>query len=79
MAFATHPEQTLKTTAADLRSMQCTIFYKNCQHVETESNVVLIGVPITIGEEYINRVMSKELREVEKVRSLIGHGNWSSR
>ena len=40
--------------------MQTMIFYKTCQYVATESSIVLIGAPISKGEEHVKEIMKKE-------------------
>ena len=76
MEFKGDPEEVLGTAAADLRAMQCTIFYKRCQHVATESNIILIGAPNSVGEEIIKEVFQKELKEIEnKGRGTLEDGN----
>ena len=47
---------------------------KRCQYVATESNIILIGAPNSVGEEIIKEVFQKELKEMEKGQGY--NGRW---
>ena len=66
MGFSQDPETCLYDASGDLRMMGCAIYYKKCQEVDTVATQVLVGVPNTIEEDIIKRVMDKELKELEK-------------
>jgi hypothetical protein len=66
MGFTDNPEQCLNKAAGDLWMMGCTIFYKECQEVDTVTSQVLIGVPNTIKEEIIKQMMDKELTRIKQ-------------
>jgi hypothetical protein len=55
----------LEEAAGDLWMMNCTIFCKKCQEVDTIATKILIGTPNKIKEEIIKQTMDKELKTLE--------------
>jgi hypothetical protein len=51
MGFVLDPQQCLEEASGDLRAMGCSIFFKECQEVETVSRFVFLGVPNSISED----------------------------
>ncbi len=46
--------------------MGCTIYFKQCQEVNTVARLLLLGAPNTIEEEVIKRTIDKELQQIEQ-------------
>ncbi len=47
--------------------LNCSIFYKKCQEVDTIAKLMLLGAPNLIDEQQIFKVMDdKELRDLEE-------------
>ena len=66
MYFTEDPKEVLTMAGGYLRSMGCTLFYKGCQEVATETEKVFLGIPNTIECEVIEKIMVKELTRLEK-------------
>jgi hypothetical protein len=66
MGFKGDPQTCLEEAAGDLRMLNCSIFYKKCQEVDTIAKLMLLGAPNLINEKQIFKVMDAELRELEK-------------
>ncbi len=66
MGFKGDPQTCLEEAAGDLRMLNCSIFYKKCQEVDTIANLMLLGAPNSINEKQIFEVMDAELKELEK-------------
>jgi hypothetical protein len=45
--------------------LNCSIFYKRCQEVNTIAKLMLLGVPNSINDKQIQRIMDRELIELE--------------
>jgi hypothetical protein len=45
--------------------MGCTIYFKQCQKVNTVARLLLLGAPNTIEEEVIKRTINEELQQIE--------------
>jgi hypothetical protein len=56
----------LEEAAGDLRMLNCSIFYKECQEVNTIAKLMLLGAPNSINEKQILNVMDAELKELTK-------------
>jgi hypothetical protein len=65
MGFSTDPKECLEEAAGDLRMMGCSLFCKKCQEVDTVSKLILLGVPNTIEEEGIQKMLNKVLVDLE--------------
>ena len=66
MYFTENPKEVLAMAGGDLRSMGCTLFYKGCQEVSTETEKVFLGIPNTIECEVVEKIMVEELTILEK-------------
>jgi hypothetical protein len=66
MGFQGDPQTCLDEAAGDLRMLNCSIFYKKCQKVDTVAKLMLLGAPNLIDEQQIFKVMDKELRDLEE-------------
>ena len=66
MHFTEEPKEVLAMAGGDLRSIGCTLFYKGCQEVETETEKVFLGIPNTIECEVVQEIMTDELTKLEK-------------
>jgi hypothetical protein len=65
MGFSIDPKECLEEASGDLRMMGCSLFYKKCQEVDTVSKLILLGVPNTIEEEEIQKMLNKVLVDLE--------------
>jgi hypothetical protein len=65
MGFLIDPKECLEEAAGDLRMMECSLFYKKCQEVNTVTKLILLGVPNTIEEEEIQKTLHKVLVDLE--------------
>ncbi len=65
MGFSIDPKNCLDDVAGDLRTMGCSLFYKQCQQVDTVSKLILLGVPNSIEEDVIKDTLDKVLSELE--------------
>jgi hypothetical protein len=65
MGFSLDPKECLDDAAEDLRMMGCSLFYEKCQEVETVSKLTLLGVPNSIKEEVIKRMLDEVLADLE--------------
>ncbi len=45
--------------------LNCSIFYQRCQEVDTIAKLMFLGVPNPIGNKQIQRIMDRELIELE--------------
>jgi len=45
--------------------IECSLFFKKCQEVDTVSKLILLGVPNTIGEEEIQKTLNKILVDLQ--------------
>ena len=66
MGFSLDPQKCLEEAVGDLRHMGCTIYYKQCQEVNTIARQLLLGAPNTIEEEMIKQTLDEELKLVEQ-------------
>ncbi len=66
MGFSLDPQKCLEEAAGDLRHMGCTIYYRQCQEVNTIARQLLLGAPNTIDEEMIKQTLDEELKLVEQ-------------
>ena len=66
MGFSLDPQKCLDEAAGDLRHMGCGIYFKQCQEVNTVARLLLLGTPNTIEEEVIQRMIDKELQQIEQ-------------
>jgi hypothetical protein len=64
MGFLLDPQKCLGDAAGDLRTMGCTMFYKQCQEVSTITRQILLGAPNTIEEDIIKQTIDEELKLV---------------
>jgi hypothetical protein len=51
--------------------MECSIYFKKCQEVDTVSNIVFLGVVNTISEDAVNEMVDKVLQTLEVEVELI--------
>jgi len=65
MGFSLDPQQCLEEASEDLRAMECSIFFKKCQEVDTVSNFVFLGVPNSISDDTIKDTMDEVLQKLE--------------
>ena len=65
MGFSINPKNCLDDAAGYLRTMDCSLFYKKCQEVDTVLKLILLGVPNSIGEDVIKDTLDKVLSELE--------------
>ncbi len=65
MGFSIDPNECLNDAAGDLRSMGCSLFYKKFQEVDTVSRLILLGVPNSIKEKVVQRILDKVLVDLE--------------
>ena len=65
MGFSLDPKKCLDEAAGDLRQMGCTIYFKQCQEVNTVARQLLLGAPNTIEDEIIQQTFDEELKLVE--------------
>jgi hypothetical protein len=65
MGFLIVPKKCLEDAAGGLRMVACSLFYKKCQEVDTVSKLILLGVPNTIEEEEIQKMLSKVLVDLK--------------
>jgi hypothetical protein len=61
MGFSLDPKKCLDEAVGDLQHMGCTIYFKQCQEVNTVARLLLLSAPNTIEEEVIRRTIGKEL------------------
>jgi hypothetical protein len=66
MGFSLDPQKCLEEAVGDLRHMGCTIYYKQCQEVNTIARQLLLGAPNTIDKEMIKQTLDEELKLVEQ-------------
>ena len=65
MGFITDPISSLAQAGADLRALNCGLYYKELQEVYTVSETVLLGAPMVMSEEDVKIIVIKELKLVE--------------
>ncbi len=65
MGFSLDPKECLEDAAGDLQMMGCSLFYKKCQEMDTVSKLILLGVPNSIEEEVIKRMLYEVLVDLE--------------
>ncbi len=66
MGFKGDPQTCLDEAGGDLRMLNCSIFYKRCQEVDTNVKLMLLVVPISsIHNKQIQKIMDRELIELE--------------
>ena len=65
MGISEDPQKCLDEAAGDSRHMGCTIFYKQCQVVNTIARQILLGAPNSIKEQSIQQIMDNKLVELE--------------
>jgi hypothetical protein len=53
MGFKGDPQTCSDEAGGDLRMLNCSIFYKRCQEVDTIAKLMLLGVPNSIKEKQI--------------------------
>jgi hypothetical protein len=66
MGFSIDPQKCLDEAAGDLGHMGCAIYFKQCQEINTAACQLLLGAPNTIEEEVIQRMINKELKQIEQ-------------
>ena len=64
--FSSDPKKLLAEAGADLRSLGVGIFYKDLQVVETEDDNVLLGAPMTMDTDQVQKQLEQLLMETEK-------------
>ncbi len=66
IGFKGDPQTCLDKAGGDLRMLNCcSIFYKRCQEIDTIAKLMLLGVPNSINNKQIQRIMYRELIELE--------------
>ncbi len=65
MGFEGDPQMCFDKAGRDCRMLNCSIFYKRCQEVDTIAKQMLLGVPNSIDDKQIQRIMDRELIELE--------------
>jgi len=50
----------------DLRNMDCGIYYKIVQEVFTTAGTILLGAPMLMNEEEVEKVFNAELMTIKK-------------
>jgi hypothetical protein len=60
MGFKGDPQTCLEEAAGDLLMLNCSIFYKKCQEVNTIAKLMLLGAPNSIDKKPILSVMDTE-------------------
>jgi hypothetical protein len=67
MGFKGDPQTCLEEAGGDLKMLNCSIFYKKCQEVDTNAKIMLLGAPNSVAQKLkqIHKVMDTELRELE--------------
>ena len=64
--FSSDPKKLLAEAGADLRSLGVGIFYKDLQEVETEDDNVLLGAPMTMDTNQLQKQLEQLLMDTEK-------------
>ena len=74
MCFSLDPLEVLSQAGPDLRNMDCGLYYKKIQVVKTVAEIVLLGVPMSMSEEEVEKVITTELKQIEKGKDY--NGDW---
>ena len=75
MSFSVKDSKTyLEQAGADLRNMGCGIYYKKVQEVLTDSGTILLGAPMSMSKEEVDKVFNAELMKIKKGATL--QGQW---
>ena len=73
MCFSLDPIEVLRQAGPDLRNMDCGLYYKKLQVVKTVAEIVLLGVPMSMNEEEVEKTVTAELKKIDKGDSYAGH------
>ena len=60
------PKACLEQAGADLRNMDCGIYYKKVQKLFTSSGTILLGAPMLMNKEEMEKVLNAELMKIKK-------------
>lgn len=63
MYFSTDPKELLTNAGPDLRFLGAGIYYKDLQIVKTVSGNVLLGAPMSMGEEDVEKELLKQWKK----------------
>jgi hypothetical protein len=66
MFFTSDPETLLEAAAADLRNTGCGIYYKTLQEVYSESDHILLGAPMVMTVQKVEKEFQRLLKVSEK-------------
>ena len=66
MFFSADPKELLTNAGPDLRYLGAGIYYKELQIVKTVSGNILLGAPMSMAEEDVEKELSKQLKSLEK-------------
>ena len=75
MFFSSEPKKLLADAGADLRAQGIVMIYKDLQVVETESDNVLLGAPMTMDPNDVQKQLEMLLMEIEKGKDFKGAWN----
>jgi hypothetical protein len=62
----------LSQAGPDLWNMDCGIYYKKLQMVKTVAEIVLLSAPMLMNEEELEKVVTTELKRIEKGKNNVG-------
>ena len=68
------PQACLELAGADLRNMNCGIYYKKVQEVFTVYGTILLGAPMSMNKEEVEKVLGAELMKIKKGANF--QGQW---
>ena len=66
MCFTSDPKTLLEEAAPDLRNLGCGIYYKQLQEVNSESDHILLGAPMVMTVERVEKEFQRLLKITEK-------------
>ena len=68
------PKACLELAGADLRNVNCSIYFKKVQEVFTTSRTILLGAPMLMNKEEVEKFLNAELMKIEKGETF--NGQW---
>ena len=69
------PKACLDLAGADLRNMNCSIYYEKVQEVLTTAGTILLGAPMSMNEKQVEKVLNVELMKIKKEQPSMEIGN----
>ena len=75
MFFSKYPQALLEEAEADLKNLGCGVYYKPIQEVHSKEDIVLLGAPMVMNVESVEKELTRILKETEKGQEY--KGDWA--